>query len=62
MTAPLPPGRGDLDTLNWILISWAVTFILGAVGAALGSGIPFVVLCAMSIVYTALVIIMRWPQ
>lgn len=49
--------RDDLDALITILIGWALTFTVGAIGAAFGHYEPFVGLGMASLLITATVVL-----
>lgn len=49
--------RDDLDALIMILIGWALTFTVGAIGLAFGHSGPFVGLALASLLITATVVL-----
>lgn len=51
--------RDDLDTLVTVLIPWALTFVVGALGLAFGHTEPFIGLALASLLITATVVLVR---
>lgn len=52
-------GRDDLDTLVTVLIPWALTFVVGALGLAFDHTEPFIGLALASLLITATVVLVR---